>query len=393
MGFHSNPRIVTDGLVFAYDMQNRSKSWTGPPTTNMLSGNDTLAIYNNVSGNVSSSLSTLSGVTYRGANIWKQTLTPLDATGVSYLTSANNPGIGVYSAGGGGTANRYTGHSIFFKPLCRMSTTPIYTHYSNIQGWQSSTNYDDVGDGWYRAHVIWYDTVTRSDAKYWAINPDGAVISNPMVILWAGAFKEDRNSQFVGQYVLTSRGSTDSLFDLTGRRTITIQSLTYANDGTFNFNGTSDYLSVSGTSDFNFPGDFAVDGWIRRTGTSGSAWELGYYNNGILFRPWGSDDLYINGTNYGNIAQYFESSTWRHYTLTRIGTACNLYVNGNSVWSATVSGNINSNSDPLFIGKSTHTSTQFFTGSLGALRIYKGKGFTQLESQLNFISQRSLYGV
>ena len=36
MSSHHNPRIVTDGLVFAYDMNNAVKSWKGKPTENLV---------------------------------------------------------------------------------------------------------------------------------------------------------------------------------------------------------------------------------------------------------------------------------------------------------------------------------------------------------------------
>ena len=34
MGLAQNPGVVTNGLVFYYDMSNTKKSWIGEPTTN-----------------------------------------------------------------------------------------------------------------------------------------------------------------------------------------------------------------------------------------------------------------------------------------------------------------------------------------------------------------------
>ena len=34
MALHQSPRLVTDGLVFAYDMSNTKRSWKGAPVTN-----------------------------------------------------------------------------------------------------------------------------------------------------------------------------------------------------------------------------------------------------------------------------------------------------------------------------------------------------------------------
>lgn len=536
MALAHSPSVVTNGLVFYYDMNNYKKSWNGAPTTNLVG--DSMSIYNNVPGDVSASLVT-TGEYYRSAPIYKLTLTPTTASGVSYLTGGNNPGIGVVTGGGGGTANRYTGHAIFYRPTVSMTSTPLYTNYSNIPGWGAgslgSNRSVDMGDGWYRGEVLWYDTVTRSDGKYWAINPAGATLNVPIHIFWAGPFKEDRNdSAFVAPYtpnvryansnlesspsyptwnqnagstasggtltftsgsynsksgwdlyktysglstgtnytwsalvklgtasnliitmnntqawntgpstVVAGLSSTDwtrvaitgttnsgsfnlhlgasnntevastvqsggtvfiqdvrlvlsqsqtAIADMMDKNTINASSLTYNSDGTFSFNG-SNLAIASASPNFNLPGNFTVDGWVKITSYSGTAWELGYYYNGILFRPWNSDDLYINGTNYGNISQYIGLNTWKHFCLTRIGTSCNLYINGNSVWSDTISGTINSNSDALYIGRSSHTSGQFFTGSLNTLRVYKGTGFTQNEVIQNFQAQRGLYGV
>jgi hypothetical protein len=239
MSLAHSPKVVTDGLVFYYDMGNTQKSWKGVPTTNLNSGVG-LSTYLNTPSDVTSSL-TLTGEFYRGSPIYKQVLTPITATGVGYLTNAGNPGIGVVTGGGGGLAGRYTGHSIFFKaeagPTGLNSSSPIYTYYSNIGGWQSTGNFDNMGDGWYRANVIYYNASGGSDGKYWAINPAGAALNVPITIYWAGPFKEDRNdSAFVSPYVYSARSSTEAVVDLTGDVLVTANNLTYNSDNTFTFN-------------------------------------------------------------------------------------------------------------------------------------------------------------
>ena len=84
-------KTVTSGSVFAYDTGDTRNSYTGRPTTNVSAGIG-LNNYNNVPGNVTTAI-TATGGTYRGAAIYQQTITPLDASGVSYLTNGNNPGI------------------------------------------------------------------------------------------------------------------------------------------------------------------------------------------------------------------------------------------------------------------------------------------------------------
>jgi hypothetical protein len=266
MSLAHSPKVVTDGLVFYYDMGNTQKSWKGVPTTNLNSGVG-IGTYLNTPSDVTSSL-TLTGEFYRGSPIYKQVLTPITATGVGYLTNAGNPGIGVVTGGGGGLAGRYTGHSIFFKAEAGRtglnSSTPIYTHYSNIGGWQSTGNFDNMGDGWYRAHVIYYNASGGSDGKYWAINPAGATLNVPITIYWAAPFKEDRNdSAFVSPYVYSARSSTEAVVDLTGNNAITANALTYNSDGTFSINNiAASSLSIPDSS-ITRPAGLTISAWVK----------------------------------------------------------------------------------------------------------------------------------
>jgi hypothetical protein len=249
MASKQNGSTTKDGLVFGFDTGDTYNSYLGRPTDN-ISYNIGLSNYNNVPGSVTTNLTQTSD-TYKGAPIWVQTLTPLDGSGVSWLSNANNPGLGVVTGGGGGLANRYTGHSIFFKPTVPMSSVPIFLHYSNIGGWQSCCDQpEDMGDGWFRARVLWYDTTTRSDGKYWAINPLSASLNVPITIYWAGPFKEDLNSTAISQYVYGTRSVTQGLRDLTGNHSLDISNVTFNSDTNpkINFDGSDDYIVSTLTS-------------------------------------------------------------------------------------------------------------------------------------------------
>ena len=80
------PNVVSNGLILSFDAAN-IKSYKGVPTTNLLA-DASLFIYNNVPAHVTVALTQTSD-TYRGVPIWKETLTPTTATGVSYLTSGS----------------------------------------------------------------------------------------------------------------------------------------------------------------------------------------------------------------------------------------------------------------------------------------------------------------
>lgn len=255
----SGPNTLGEGnLIFAYDTGDVSNSYRGRPTLNASAGYSVYN-YNNVPGNVTTSI-TATGQTYKGAAIYQQTITPLDATGVSYLTNANNPGIGVYTLGGGGTGGQYSGYSIFFKPVGPMFSTPIYTHYSNIGGWQSTSNYEDMGDGWFRAKVLWYSASTLSDQKYWAINPAGAIANIPITIYWAGPFRENLNSTTISQFVEDTRTATQGLLPVIGSSSLSLSNVSFDSNAQMVFDGTDDYIATSTAIPCNFgTGDFTVE--------------------------------------------------------------------------------------------------------------------------------------
>lgn len=396
MALIQSPSVITNGLVFYYDIANTQKSSRGAPTTN-ISSSIGIGTYLNTPSDVTSTLTQTSEL-YQGQPVYKQVLTPITATGVSYLTNAGNPGIGVVTGGGGGAAARYTGHSIFFKPavgrLGLNSSTPIYTHYSNIGGWQSSGNYDDMGDGWYRAHVIFYSAGGGSDGKYWAINPAGATLNVPLTVYWAGPFKEDRNdSTHVSPYVNDTRSNTQSILDLTGNNTVTANSLTYASDGTFSFNGSSNNLSIGSFSGYST--NITCEAWFKTT--SAATWknivcgptnDLIFTINGSLVNFGCQGSTPIPHANYSTTT--VNTGAWFHAAATYNGSFVNIYVNGNLESTNARTGNITSGAKN--IGSNSGGSSEYFNGTIGNVKIYN-RALSAAEVQQNFNAIRARYGI
>ena len=322
-----------NGLVLNYDFGNFQKAFG---TTNLIP-NTVLSIYNNVPSHVTASL-TQTSETYKKSPVWALTLTPTTSTGVSYLTSANNPGIGVVTGGGGGTGGVYTGHSIFFKSSVPLyGPAPIYTQYSNIVGWQSTGNYDDMGDGWYRANVIWYDTVTRSDGKYWAINPASATLNVPMTIYWAAPFKESQNySNFVSPYTSGTRGSGSGVVNLvsqsdTGGTLANVPTYNTANGGSLVFDGVDDYVDFFAP---NLGTTTTVEMWAKVSSFGGMffGWSLYdvYTPSGTLGYNTANSDLY--GISAATVTSLGLVNNWKHYVFEMRSdvsyTDNKIYING-----------------------------------------------------------------
>ena len=407
-----NPSIIRDGLVFAFDLNDKDTCYKGRPTTNLL-WNTGMSNYNNVPSDVTTNLTQINEY-YKGYQVYKQILTPTTATGVSYLKNANNPGLGVVTGGGGGTANRYTGHSIFYKPTSLMNATPIFLAYSNIGGWQCNTCApEDMGDGWFRAKVLWYSTSTLSDGKYWAINPADAVLNSPITVYWAGPFKEDLNiSDYtdMSPYVYTDSGvrsSTQGLIDVTGNRTITINNALSMKANVQQFDATS-YLITDNSSILNNDVHsifFSVR--FNSTGTYPNSF-TGAWDKIFTYNPSGSDrspgvwrypsqrylhwryDPSNTGCDFGNIGGGdFALNTWYYVGVTKNGATATTYVNGVSVTAATVS-------NPKTSG---NANTWFFEGhtasditNMSCCHIYN-RALSAAEVKQNFQSLRGRYGI
>jgi hypothetical protein len=392
-------KTTTNGLIFAYDVGDTTNSFLGRPTDN-LSANYGMSTYNNVGGNVSSLL-TSTGTYYRGAEIIKQDLTALDGSGAYYLSNVNNPGIGVVTSGGGGTANTYTGHSIFFKPTVTMNGTPIYTNYSNIGGWQSSGNYESMGDGWFRAYVLWYNTITQSDGKYWAINPLSTAVGQTVTIYWAGPFKESLNSTSVSQFINGTRSSTQGLIDISGGgSSLDLSSVSYTNppiNPQITFDGSNDRFDTGITNVVN---DASYEVVLNCKGNvSTYNMYMGQYLPYLCVyggnRIYYSD--YINGsqtaisTDSGTIAY----NTYYHVVCTReyngSSTIQKIYINGTLYTSGTFSGAKSAFYSPntINIGDGAAFTWYPFYGDVPVAKVYnRTLSLTEIQNNYNHYKTR-----
>jgi hypothetical protein len=367
-------KTATNGLVFAYDTGDTRNSFLGRPTTNLMEGYG-LSNYNNVPGSVTTNL-TQTNDTYRGAPVWIQTLTPLDGSGVSWLSNGNNPGLGVVTSGGGGTANRYTGFSIFYKPTVPMYSVPIFLAYSNIGGWQCNTcPPEDMGDGWFRAKVLWYDTTTRGDGKYWAINPLSATLNTPITVYWAGPFKEDLNSQYISQYTPTSRSNTQSLLALAGGNSMSVADVSFNSNLQITFDGTNDYINIPSSNVFDTQ-TVTVEVVVKPYATSQNGF---WFEKGAVNTQY---SLFMEGSNIvwrtaygGNIdSLYFGSSNmtanaWNHVVGTYTAGDKRVYLNSTLMNNNSLNVTLNTNQGNQYIG-SYNSNGYFYNGEIAVVKVY-----------------------
>jgi hypothetical protein len=124
--------------------------------------------------------------------------------------------------------------------------------------------------------------------------------------------------------------------------------------GSVYFDGTGDYLTASSNVHNNIgTGDFTAEAWVYLdeavgsnrgifgSGSSDSADEftLLLLTNGALYFDYGGSTAYVQSS------ASFTANTWHHVALTRSGSSFNIWLNGTSIASATVSADIGGTSN------------------------------------------------
>ena len=145
------------------------------------------------------------------------------------------------------------------------------------------------------------------------------------------------------------------------------------------FDGTGDYLEIAPSADFEFDGDFTIEGWMYFTNVGdGSPQALFSVKSGTsefdirwYTSRWQVSQNTGSGTNIGTTPAPVED-TWTHVACVRNGSNIKVYVNG----VATGAGLTNSNtlgysSVDASIGGS-NTGGNLFNGNLFDVRVVKG---------------------
>jgi glucose/arabinose dehydrogenase len=157
--------------------------------------------------------------------------------------------------------------------------------------------------------------------------------------------------------------------------------------GAFTFDGAT-RISVASSTSLNLSAGMTLSAWIKPTVAQGGwrtivqrqtdAWALNASTDGVALVPAGGGTIggsahWIVGTAPSPVG------SWTHVALTYDGTTLRLYVNGVQVSSATVSGTIQSSSNPLWIG-GNQPYGEYFTGLIDELQIYN-RALTAAEVQ------------
>ena len=158
------------------------------------------------------------------------------------------------------------------------------------------------------------------------------------------------------------------------------------------FDGSSDYLIISDSSDWAFGGDdFTIDFWIRPVADSTLMTVYSQFSidsgsgNSILVAVRDMDGatdnehVYLrvsnvgtdNGSNYTSDTDSLTANVWQHVAVVRNGDNLIAFVDGTQVMDITHSGTIHDSNRELWIGK-THNRSYDMYGYIDELRVSKG---------------------
>jgi hypothetical protein len=400
MSVASGPKIVTDGLLFGYDMYD-PQSYRGAALTNqyaiptpIANGDVTFAIQGTgtfkriYSGTFDNYSITNNDVVYR-----------YDLTATSGCYYHGN-GVSI-------TAGQSATFTFDYYISPDAANYPTVNYLANMEGVVSAAATDPtptIKGVWKTATITSTAGSTGSCNMYLypgACNPSYLASSgfilyrNPQVLITSSS---NFTAPFTGPF--GSRSSTDSLLDVTGGRTITINSLTYASNNTFSFNGSTDFLTIPTISLGNGNLPWTVSAWVKTTTDA-----TGLGQGSILSNLSGGPVYSALCVNSGKIAYWtYQNSAWAQklgvgttvndnnwHLLTWVNNSNNtmaMYVDG--VLDSNVANSTSGNNNPVdTIGNSWNAK---FAGSISSVQVYN-VALTAEQVALNFAAFRGKYGV
>jgi hypothetical protein len=511
MALHHQPKIVTDGLIFSYDMAN-GKSFIGGPVTNTLPTPDVNGLptfgngwatyntnqYNNNTyfsiGSISSVASNI--VTTSGNHplrsydvVTPQTTGGGVTAGVNYLVKKlSNTTFTLYSWNGSqdgsqGYINPATGnHKVYddFSNDIRIAVNAtnfptmwwgpphlansalvkeiIPNGFTGIPGRPPTDcirlhfNRTDATDGMAYGpdaavtagvlHTVsfWARSVSASAVgttgsyqiyNYGATTPTGYSIgytlgpvgvwqkyilqftpNNPLAISYwfpgTGGIKYDiSNIQFevgsvANNFAPGTRTNTAAIRDLTNNNTITASSLTYANNGTFSFNGSSNTFNCGNSSALSAltgKSNVTVESWVNLSGygsTSGygvithkgSPWAFLMENPSNTMRI--RFGLSVSGDVACPDSATHALNTWYQFVGTYDGSNMRFYRNGVLTNTVAASGTLGGSGIDMIVG--SYSGAYFSQGQIPIVKVYN-RTLSNTEIAQNFNALRGRYGI
>jgi hypothetical protein len=377
MSLYQSPGIVTNGLQFYYDAANVQKSWKGAPTTNLTPDLGIQAIQ---AGPTVSYVGLEDGwKKYSLSGTWSAGTYPY-SIGIEAITFTG--GV-TYSSG------------VYIKTNVPEKFAALFTGMNYVNQPMNSS-----GSSFSITQPDGSIYVGRSGFQYTGTTGQvGYLLSQPVVgQTFNGAldFVYIKNGQietgtFPTPFVNGTRSNTQSIVDLTGTNTITATGLTYASDGTFSFNGSSNYIDVA--SNLGVVPAYTISFWARRDAEN--RMPIGW-RGGPTFYWYGDNSWYY--THGGVAGEYYYAKptsiplgTWGHYCVVYNGANVSIYRQGVFQGSQNTTGTADW-TNGMRIGFWVGGAGYYWQGKIDAASMYN-RALTAAEVQQNFNAHRGRYGL
>jgi hypothetical protein len=390
MSLHHNPKIVTDGLVLAYDMDNVAKSFKGKPTTNLTTNTPTQAGWQGNYSLVSSDTKTFDVTTQQNnsstTSAWRTWYWDVSSYEGSTITisgdvqflEANDAEFLHITIGQGNTGSfpvHIAGSSAADK--VQISTRPDQKIHMTWTGTINSAGL--VG------FTQWINNVTADGGN------STLRISNIQIEV----------SGFETPFVNGTRSNTQALLDMSkSKYTITASSLTYNSDGTFEFDGTSDYITIPEPNVGLSPNSWTIEGWINpenqrsffiTPNSNGIDNFLEYDNTNKRIAVKVCESADTNERYFYSNSQSVPLNTWSHFSASISNLNVKLYINGVNHVDQTETISMSDWSGIWHIGRRAN-GTFYLDGSLSNIKIYN-RALSAAEIKQNFNATRGRFGI
>jgi hypothetical protein len=401
MALVHSPRIITDGLVLAFDAAN-SKSYDN--YENLLRQSQALAtspwsIFSGIVGGftVSNNVTTSPDGTSNASQINSTTLTSGDSVYQDVSVSGSGTyTLSIFVKGGASssitfaaffTGNSTQGFSFVFNPLTGQVTSGsgIVISYPN---------------GWYRI----YFTVTGTNGSNNTLRFQIYSNTTGITYLWGAQLERGGIASPYFATTTTSKSRGVTWIDLSGNtRNATLVSFpNYSTDGlgSILFNSTSSYVTLT-TNSYGITDAYTVSFWVKRIGGTGVFLYIGQTGSaGMYFESYANTDLFTwffgpsspqNSESWGS--NPLSTTSWTHVGMTMVTSTKTQtkYING------AVSGSpfvfTNAVTAPSSSGTwQIKNNSQNWTGYISNLQIYN-RALTAAEIQQNFNAHRGRFGI
>jgi hypothetical protein len=175
----------------------------------------------------------------------------------------------------------------------------------------------------------------------------------------------------------------------------------YLDNWSVDFDGTGDYLEIPASNDHDLDGDFTIEAWVYRRGSTTGSYQAIFGGNGSGVNGW---NWYLNQSTgqllwfYSSFptqtATYVELNEWTHIAACRSGT--NLYIFKNGSLTSTLTGYSGTlaNASTLRIGYDIGANG-YWNGFISNLRVVKGtalytSSFTPSTEKLTAVTNTTL---